>query len=36
MSGCKPADTPTNQNAKLWEKGDTPFDTENIKGWLEN
>jgi hypothetical protein len=27
MSGCKPADTPMDQSAKLWEKGDTPVDT---------
>jgi hypothetical protein len=27
MSGYKPADTPMDQSAKLWEKGDTPVDT---------
>ncbi|PNX62629.1 putative copia-type protein [Trifolium pratense] len=27
MSGSKPADTPMDQSAKLWEKGDTPVDT---------
>ena len=27
MSGCKPTDTPMDQSAKLWEKGDTPVDT---------
>jgi len=27
MSGCKPADTPMDQSAKLWEKVDTPVDT---------
>ncbi|KAK2414048.1 putative mitochondrial protein [Trifolium repens] len=27
MSGCRPADTPMDPNAKLWEKGSVPVDT---------
>jgi len=27
MSDCKPTDTPMDQSAKLWEKGDTLVDT---------
>ncbi|CAJ2671969.1 unnamed protein product [Trifolium pratense] len=27
MSGCRPADTPMDPNAKLWEKGNVPVDT---------
>lgn len=27
LSGCKPTETLMDQNAKLWEKGDTPIDT---------
>ena len=31
MSGCRPADTPTELNVKLWEKGNVPIDLERYQ-----